>query len=229
VARISIISARPAPAPFAPIAVRTLADRVYDIVRDRILAGELAGGDPIRQDGIAAELGISKIPLREALTRLEQYGLVSSHANRGYVVSALTTEEAEELFALRLKLEPDAMLEGSRRATEADRVAAGQALAALNAQTEAGEVDHGLRNRSFHMALIEPGGGRITLALVERLVILSGRYVHLHLRPAGRASRAQAEHAELFACWSRGDLERLEQSCRAHIGETLADLRRQLS
>jgi DNA-binding GntR family transcriptional regulator len=114
---------------FEPIEVRTLADRVYDVVRDRILAGDLAGGDPIRQDTIAAELGISKIPLREALTRLEQHGLVSSSANRGFVVAPLSAEEAEEVFALRLKLEPDAILRGCRRAGRADHAVARAARA----------------------------------------------------------------------------------------------------
>ena len=108
-----IIPTRTVAASFKPIEVRTLADRVYDIVRDRILSGDMAGGEPIRQDAIAGELGISKIPLREALTRLEQFGLVTSYANRGYVVSSLSAEEAEEVFALRLKLEPDAMVRGS--------------------------------------------------------------------------------------------------------------------
>ena len=57
---------------------------------------------------MAESLGISKIPLREALARLEQHGLLISQVNRGYVVPALTATEAEELFALRLKIEPDA-------------------------------------------------------------------------------------------------------------------------
>ncbi len=65
------------------IVVRTLSDRVFEIVRERIVSGALPETVPIRHDALASELGVSKIPLREALTRLEQEGLVRSQANRG--------------------------------------------------------------------------------------------------------------------------------------------------
>ncbi len=214
---------------FEPIEVRTLADRVYDVVRDRILAGDLAGGDPIRQDTIAAELGISKIPLREALTRLEQHGLVSSSANRGFVVAPLSAEEAEEVFALRLKLEPDAILRGCRRAGRADHAVARAALSVLEGKVRAGSLDQGTYNRIFHMALIRPGAGRVTVSLIERLIMIADRYVRLHLRIEGRDSRANAEHRDILACWIAGDVERLGPLIEGHIAETLNDLRQELS
>jgi DNA-binding GntR family transcriptional regulator len=68
------------------IIVRTLSEQTYEVVRLKILTGDMSPGTPVRQDAIAAELGVSKIPLREALSRLEQDGLLSSYPNRGYVV-----------------------------------------------------------------------------------------------------------------------------------------------
>jgi DNA-binding GntR family transcriptional regulator len=68
------------------IEVRTVSDQVHSAVRDRILTGQIRPETPVRQDALSAELGVSKIPLREALTRLEQDGLVSSLPNRGYVL-----------------------------------------------------------------------------------------------------------------------------------------------
>ncbi|MFO4963667.1 GntR family transcriptional regulator, partial [Salmonella enterica subsp. enterica serovar Derby] len=68
------------------IVVRTLSDQVFEIVLERIVSGEIPTGAPIRQDALAADLGVSKIPLREALARLEQEGLLVSQANRGYTV-----------------------------------------------------------------------------------------------------------------------------------------------
>ena len=211
-----------------PMEVRTLADRVYDVMRDRILSGDLAGGDPIRQDTIAAELGISKIPLREALTRLEQDGLVSSHANRGYIASLLSTAEAEEVFALRLKLEPDATVNGSRHALDADHRAAEAAFLELEAKVHAGGTDQGTFNRLFHVALTRPGAGRITLSLIDRLNMIADRYVRLHLKPTGRSTRANAEHRDILECWIGRDLRRLDQLVKNHIRDTLNDLRQQL-
>src|SRR3546814_618727 len=90
------------------IVVRTLSERVFDIVREQIVVGELATDMPIRQDALAAELGVSKIPVREALARLEQEGLLISHPNRGYLVRPMSAAEADEIYALRLALEPAA-------------------------------------------------------------------------------------------------------------------------
>ncbi len=72
------------------IVVRTLAERVFEIVREQIVTGQLPDNLPIRQDALATELGVSKIPLREALARLEHEGLLTSHANRGYFVQPMS-------------------------------------------------------------------------------------------------------------------------------------------
>jgi DNA-binding GntR family transcriptional regulator len=209
--------------------IRTLSDRVYDIIRDRILSGELAAEDPIRQDTIAAELGISKIPLREALTRLEQGGLVTSQAHRGFMVSTLSAEEAEEVFALRLKLEPGATARGSRFATSADHQAARAALDELEAKVNERSPDQGTYNRLFHLALVQPAAGRLTLSLIDRLNLIADRYVRLHLEPAGRSHRATAEHRDLLECWIAGDARRIERLSKSHIRDTLTDLRQQLA
>lgn len=219
----------PVPIRSVPMEVRSLSDRVYDIVRDRILSGALAGGEPIRQDTIAAELGISKIPVREALTRLEQDGLVTSQVHRGYVVSLLSVGEAEEVFALRLKLEPDAIMRGSRDATAADHAFAKTALVTLEAQVRSGSSDQGTHNRLFHMALMKPGAGRLTFSMIERLNMIADRYVRLHLKPIGRNSRANAEHREILSYWINRDGQRLEEITKQHICDTLKDLKRQLS
>src|SRR3546814_15288270 len=76
------------------IVVRTLSERVFDVVREQIIMGKLRTDTPIRQDALAAELGVSKIPVREALARLEQEGLLTSHPNRGYLVRPMSTDEA---------------------------------------------------------------------------------------------------------------------------------------
>src|SRR5262245_8128035 len=90
---------------------RTVAERVADALRTRILAGRYAPGAPLRQDAVAAELGVSRIPLREALNHLEAEGLVLGMAHRGFVVRGMSRQEADEVFALRLQLEPSAVRE----------------------------------------------------------------------------------------------------------------------
>jgi DNA-binding GntR family transcriptional regulator len=209
------------------IIVRSLPDQTYEILRERILRGALAPGTPVRQDIVAAGLGISKIPLREALSRLEQDGLLSSQPNRGYVVRPLTTDEAGEVFALRLKLEPGAAAEACRLADSDDRQLAMAELAALEAEEEQSQRESVTLNRGFHLALLRPGGP-ISYQLLEKLHLLSERYVRVHLEPLGRRDRARDEHRDLLAAWMGADGARVEALMTAHIAQTLADLREQL-
>lgn len=211
------------------LVVQTLSHQAYEVIRARILAGEIKPGAPMRQDSIALELGVSKIPLREAFTRLEQDGLLSSHPNRGYVVRPLTSAEAEEVFALRLKFEPDAAGEGCLAATPSEQAEAQLALTVLEEmQDQGGSTDHVGQNRAFHMALMRPSAGLVTCQILERLHVLAERYVHVHLEPAGRNDRAKQEHRELLALWLDRQAYEVAAMTQAHIRGTLRDLRQQL-
>src|SRR5690606_38851583 len=121
----------------SPLEIRTLSDRLMEVVRDMILSGAIAPDVPIRQDALAAGLNVSKIPLREALVRLEQDGLVVSQANRGFFVRGMSATEAEEIFKLRLKLEPEAAAQACLAADEQQRGAARRVLAELDAAAAA--------------------------------------------------------------------------------------------
>lgn len=211
------------------IIVRNLSDQLVELVRDRILSGRVHADLPIKQDALAAELGVSKIPLREALARLEQEGLVRSQANRGFFVSSLSTAEAEEVFALRLKLEPEAVALGAKKATPADQQKAKEALEALDRVTEAHGEGVGAYNRAFHAALFQPSGHRITASFLERLHFMAERYVRKHLEPQGRDDRAKGEHHELLEAWLKRDGKAVSALMRTHISQTLEDLRRQLA
>jgi DNA-binding GntR family transcriptional regulator len=209
------------------LVVRTLSDQLVDLVRDRILSGDVPPNAPIRQDTLAAELGISKIPLREALARLEQEGLVQSQANRGFFVRPLNTSEAEEVYALRLRLEPNTAALAAERASEQDHKVAGDILATLDRVADDGS-GVGAFNRAFHLALLRPSGQLVTVTILERLHVLSERYVRKHLEPLGRDERANEEHRRIFAAWLARDLDKVRDLSAAHIEQTVRDLRLQL-
>ncbi|WP_343517669.1 GntR family transcriptional regulator [Sphingomonas sp.] len=210
------------------LVIRSVSEQVVNVVRDWILSGRVPANSPIRQDALAGELGISKIPLREALTRLEQEGLVQNQANRGFFVRDLNTAEAEEVFALRLKLEPDAIALAAERATEADHKAARDMLDTLYQVTGEGGEGVGAFNRAFHLALLRPSQQLITLNFLERLHVLSERYVRKHLEPLGRDERANEEHRQMLDAWLARDLDQLRELTIAHTQKTLDDLRQQL-
>jgi DNA-binding GntR family transcriptional regulator len=99
---------------------RSLADEVTDQLRDVILAGGLQPGDRAGEAEISQRLRVSRGPVREALVRLEQEGLVVSEWHRGAMVADLTREDITELATLRAALEELAMAEAARSATEGD-------------------------------------------------------------------------------------------------------------
>jgi DNA-binding GntR family transcriptional regulator len=209
--------------------IRTLSDRLVDVVRDFILSGVILSEEPIRQDALAAELRVSKIPLREALARLEQDGLVISHPNRGFFVRPMSPEEAEEVYALRLKLEPDAAAHACLIADEKDQERARQALAHFDIEAAAHKPTVGASNRAFHLALVQPGGQRVTTNIVARLHVLADRYVRKHLEPKGRVLRAEAEHHEMLDAWINRRDARVRKLIAEHLTHTLGDLRSVLS
>ncbi len=210
------------------IEVRSISDRLTDAVRDMILSGALKAGDPIPQGTLAAEFSVSKIPLREALSRLEQQGLVESYPNRGYFVSRLQASEAEELYALRLRLEPEATSRAAVLAGKAHHLEAERALTRLEADVMGERNYVGTLNREFHMSLLSPLQETLTYDIISKLNVLSDRYVRKHLEPSGRGSRADKEHRTILSAWKNGDVEKVELLLSAHIQSTLDDLRLEL-
>lgn len=211
------------------IVIRTLSDRVFENVRERIVTGELRGDSPIRQDALAIELGVSKIPLREALARLEQVGLITSQANRGYTIRGMSAAEVEEIYELRLAVEPVAAGYGAMHASPANQEAALEVYRLLEAAETGDLAQVAVRNRDFHTALVRPGGRELTTQLVERLAVLAERYVVAHLQPAGREHRAHIEHRQLIDAWMARDAANVVALMGTHLGGTLVDLRTQFN
>ncbi|MBS0420458.1 MAG: GntR family transcriptional regulator [Proteobacteria bacterium] len=194
-------------------------------IREKILTGVYPPGSALLQDVIAAEFGVSKIPVREALVQLRAEGLVDVFAHRGFQVRPLSSTEVDEVFHLRLQIEPLAVAEGCRRSEDQDRDATRLAFGNLNDALSAGELyESGDLNRAFHIALIVPRLQPIAAEILSRLHTLSQRYVRMHLLPPGRVGRATQEHTGLFEAWVTGDIDEVKRLTSAHIEKTRDDL-----
>lgn len=209
------------------IVIRNLSDQLVEYVRNEILSGAVPVDVPIRQDLLASQLGVSKIPLREALTRLEQEGLLRSQANRGFFVRALSAQEAEEVFALRQKLEPGIVARAAARASAEEQAAAVAAFEQVDEVTRFPEKV-GAANRNFHLALIRPSGQPLTAGILERLHVLSERYVRKRLEARAHVDRAAEEHRAIMDAWLTRDEKKVAALTRNHISITLRHLRRAL-
>src|SRR2546427_13052427 len=96
-------------ASYSGIQRQSLPSAVADKLRDQIIRGEIAEGTQLRQDAIATQYQVSRIPVREALRQLEAEGLITIVPNRGAVVPALSPDDIEELFSIRSLLEPEVL------------------------------------------------------------------------------------------------------------------------
>jgi DNA-binding GntR family transcriptional regulator len=205
--------------------IRTMSGQITARIREKILTGVYPPGSALLQDVIAAEFGVSKIPVREALVQLRAEGLVDVFAHRGFQVRPLSSQEVDEVFRLRVQIEPAAVAEGALRAQPEDQDAARLAFGNLNDALAAGELyESGDLNRAFHIALIVPRVQPVTAEILNRLHALSQRYVRMHLLPPGRVKRATEEHGLLYEAWANRNTEETVRLTYAHIETTRDDL-----
>lgn len=190
----------------SPIPRQSLAAAVVERLRDKILDGELREGQQLRQDAIATEFQISRIPVREALSHLAAEGLITIVANRGAVVSALAPEEIEQLFETRAVLECYMLRCAIPNFTESDFEKAAEILRQYEQSLERdSEVKNwGEWNWSFHSTLYAPANRPAMLAFIKTLNNNCDRYTRLHLVVTRKLRQAGEAHRELLnACRTR--------------------------
>ena len=203
----------------------TVADATTDQLRRAIISGELRDGTPLRQDALAAELGVSRIPVREALSRLEAEGLAASAPHKGYVVTALSRDEILELFELRSLLEPELLRAAIPNMTPADLDEAATVLEAYNADIDRSDVPSwGEHNVRYHMALYAPSNRRRTLEIVRGLLVNTDRYTRLVLTLGTGVQQAKEDHGGLLEFCRKKSINQAVALARDHIQRARADL-----
>lgn len=188
---------------------------VAEELRRRILRGELAEGNQLRQEALARELGVSRIPVREALRQLDAEGLVTHVSHKGAVVSKLSVEEVYELFEIRLALEPWLLREAIPAMEELDLDTAQQLLDQMIGNENI--TEWGTLNWRFHEALYAPAKRRETLKILSRIHAALDRYVRLQIALTSGQLRAHQEHKEILDCCRQRDSDRAARLLETHI------------
>ena len=201
-----------------PLRRQTLTGMTLDALRERILRGAFPEGEPLRQDAIAEELGVSRIPVREALRQLEAEGLVTFHPHRGAVVTTLSLDEITELFELRADIESDLLRRSIPLMKPADHRLATEILDAYETALHTGKVAAwGELNWQFHSSLYAPSNRLFTLGIVGKLHQHSDRYLRMQLSLTHGESRARSEHRAILAAVRKRDTVKAPTLMRAHI------------
>src|SRR5579862_6176697 len=134
---------------------RTLADRAFAALHDAIVAGDLAPGERLPIEELGEALGMSAMPIREALRRLDAAGLVENIPHRGARVTQLSIADLAEVYEARLALEPLAVRRAAERFTAGHAARAGERLAALNALPDDNSSETWAAHTAFHFALYD--------------------------------------------------------------------------
>jgi DNA-binding GntR family transcriptional regulator len=197
---------------------RTLWERVYDHLRDEILSGRLAPGAELTETALAASLGVSRGPVREALGRLASEGLVTTRPRRGAVVRELSGEEFVEAYQVREALETMAVRLAVPRLTPADVARLERNVDTMRVNADAGDVQGFFdANAAFHEAFFETSGNRMLAAAYHRLVGQIARHRLRSLELRGDLRRSISEHEAILRAAEAGDVERAVRLVSEHI------------
>lgn len=208
VLRSGWVSSPPTNGDTAPVAIT-------QSLREAILSGAYRGGQAIRQEALAKEFGVSRIPVREALQQLESEGLLTIDPHRGAFVSPVNSSEAEETTELRFLLEPHLLALAIPRMGNASLGLAEDILTEADGETDISKL--GVLNWQFHRALYEASGRPYQLALLESVHLKTERYMRLVLNLMHHHERSQQEHRKILSACRVRNVERATSLLGGHI------------
>jgi DNA-binding GntR family transcriptional regulator len=195
---------------------RSRADFVYESLRDAIWDGRIGIGERVREEEIARNLGVSRTPVREALQRLHQRGLLVFGAGRGLTVASLSQHQVLQLYAMR------EILEGSAARFAAEHATAPEIAVLWRLQKELCKPDHDTMalvtlNRRLHQAIYEAAHNQY---LIQTLSVLHDSLALLHsttFRVPSRRLESDEEHRQIVEAIEQHNPDRAEEAARQHI------------
>lgn len=186
-------------------------------LRRAITTGRLRPGDPIRQESLAEELAVSRVPLREALKTLQGEGLVTYQAHRGYFVERLSLDDLREVYLIRELLEAEAVRRAVARLTDEVVEAAERAQAEVERAAAAGDVlAMAEANRRFHMTVFEAAGLPRLVRMIRTLWDSTDAYRSVYYGEEANRRRVVEEHRAVLDLLRRRDADAVVRTLAAH-------------
>ncbi|AQZ65349.1 Transcriptional regulator, GntR family [[Actinomadura] parvosata subsp. kistnae] len=194
-------------------------------LRRAITTGRLRPGTPIRQDALAEELQVSRVPLREALKTLEGEGLVTYKPHKGYCVVMLSLDDLREVYRIRELLEEEAVRAAVARLTDDDLGRIEAAQEEVERAAAAGDVAAmATANRAFHMTLFDCAGRPRLARLIRTLWDTTDAYRSMYYGDAGNRERVIEEHRAALDALRRRSADDAVTTLNVHRDHAVAEL-----
>jgi DNA-binding GntR family transcriptional regulator len=193
-------------------------DEAYERLKQMIITAELRPGTPLTEADLATQLGLGRMPVREALQRLAQEDLVVIVPRKGSFVSPIRVEDLQKIFELRLAVE------GLSARLAAERIREDELRALEGLIERAGDVDEGSRrhvqiDRTFHLTIAAAARNEYLARAVERTLNLALRLLYLSGSRMAKVGEIAHEYRAVLDALRRGDGEAASAAMQAHIEE----------
>ena len=195
--------------------------QVYELLREKILTVELKPGDSINERWLAEWLGVSRTPIREAIKRLSEAGLIRTIPNVGTSVSLINARTASELCLIRASLESAAIRVAAEHFDEATGAFLAQTIEWQKQTIRQGDLNRNLTvDNEFHRAIVELAGFTTMWSILQNVMSEILRVRHLSVRVPRRLDEPIDEHTRILEALRSRDPDRAEQAMRHHLNES---------
>ncbi|GAB3288194.1 GntR family transcriptional regulator [Parasphingorhabdus pacifica] len=204
-----------------PLKSVSLREQAREAVRNQIVLGKIEPGEVVSVVTVAADLGVSVTPVREAVMDLAHLGMVEIIRNRGFRVPMLTEHDLDEIFKLRTMLEVSAISEVAQVLDSTDALAFRQLAEQITEAASEGELASFLeRDRQFHLGLLEALGNQRLVTMVGQLRDQARMQGLQKLADRGELTRSGQEHIEIMDAIERGDADEAASLMRKHLAHS---------
>jgi DNA-binding GntR family transcriptional regulator len=206
----------------ARIERETVQERVYGVLRDRLMRGGFEPGQKLKIADLSSALGTSAMPVREALNRLAAERAIESLPNRSVRVPSLSKDALQDLMETRFALEGLAVARAATNMT-AETLSQLRELIEEQSETDSEHISEASaeRNRAFHFTIYRQSGSTVLLPIIESLWLQFGPYLRVASeRFDGREGRGTNFHVEIVAALERGDARAARAALESDIGRS---------
>ena len=204
---------------------KSLEESVYFALEEEILSGKLKKGDSLTETSLSARLGVSRTPLRAALHRLAEEGLVEIAPNRGAVVVGIGDEELVDIYKIRIRLEGLASSEAAKRISQDDLKRLRDSVELSEFYIAKQDAEHLKElDSEFHNIIYKASGNRLLCKTLTELHRNIQFYRKRSLGVAKRLEKSIAEHREILTAIEQGDAEAADRLTSDHIEAALNNL-----